>query len=156
MNFNATLPGQMIAFAIFVWFCMKYVWPPLIAAMKDRQKRIADGLQDADTAAKDLELAQEKAAEILREAKLQAAGLIEQANKRAAQLVDEAKDQARLEGDRLKQAAEGEIEQEVNRAKESLRTQVAGLAVIGAEKILGATVDQNAHNKMLDQLASEL
>jgi len=156
MNFNATLPGQAIAFAIFVWFCMKYVWPPLIAAMKDRQKKIADGLQDADMAAKDLELAQEKAAEILREAKLQAAGLIEQANKRAAQLVDEGKEHARLEGDRLKQAAEGEIEQEVNRAKESLRTQVAGLAVMGAEKILGATVDQKAHNKMLDQLASEL
>lgn len=156
MNINATILGQAISFAIFVGFCMKFVWPPLISAMRDRQNKIAAGLQDADTAAKDLELAKEKAAETLREAKSQAGELIEQANKRASQLIEEAKDQARDEGERLKAAAQSEIEQEVNRAKEVLRAQVAALSLAGAEKILGASLDQNAHGEMLDKLASEL
>lgn len=156
MNINATILGQMISFAIFVWFCMKFVWPPIISAMRERQEKIASGLQDADQAQKDLELAKEKAADTLREAKQQAASLIEQANKRAAQLVEEAKDQARAEGERLKDAAQAEIDQELNRAKESLRAQVATLSIAGAEKILSSSVDQNAHNAMLEQLASEL
>lgn len=156
MNINATIIGQAIAFAIFVWFCMKFVWPPLIAAMRERQEKIASGLQQADQAEKDLELAKEKAAETLREAKAHAAELIEQANKRASQLVEEAKDQARAEGDRLKAAAQGEVEQEINRAKEALRAQVSALSVSGAEKILGSSVDAEAHSKMLEQLASEL
>lgn len=156
MNINATILGQAISFAIFVGFCMKFVWPPLIGAMRDRQNKIAAGLQDADTAAKDLELAKEKAAETLREAKTQAGELIEQANKRASQLIEEAKDHARDEGERLKAAAQSEIEQEVNRAKEVLRAQVAALSLAGAEKILGASLDQNAHGEMLDKLASEL
>ena len=156
MNINATILGQMISFAIFVWFCMKFVWPPLITAMRERQEKIASGLQDADQAQKDLELAKEKAADTLREAKQQAASLIEQANKRAAQLVEEAKDQARAEGERLKDAAQAEIDQELNRAKENLRAQVATLSIAGAEKILSSSVDQNAHNAMLEQLASEL
>ena len=121
MNINMTLLGQMIAFAIFIWFCMKYVWPPLINAMQERQKKIAEGLQEADRAAKDLELAQKKATDLLREAKEQAAQLIDQANKRGNQLIEEAKDQARAEGDRLKTAAQADIEQEVQRAKETLR-----------------------------------
>ena len=156
MNINATILGQMNSFAIFVWFCMKFVWPPIISAMRERQEKIASGLQDADQAQKDLELAKEKAADTLREAKQQAASLIEQANKRAAQLVEEAKDQARAEGERLKDAAQAEIDQELNRAKESLRAQVATLSIAGAEKILSSSVDQNAHNAMLEQLASEL
>ena len=114
MNINATLIGQAIAFAIFVWFCMKFVWPPLIAAMREREEKIAGGLQQADQAEKDLELAKEKAMETLREAKAHAAELIEQANKRASQLVEEAKEQARAEGDRLKAAAQSEVEQEVS------------------------------------------
>ncbi len=156
MNINMTLLGQMISFAIFIWFCMKYVWPPLINAMQERQKKIAEGLQEADRAAKDLELAQKKATDLLREAKEQAAQLIEQANKRANQLVEEAKDQARAEGDRLKTAAQADIEQEVQRAKEALRAQVAALSLLGAEKILQSSVNQEAHGKMLEQLASEL
>ena len=156
MNINATLIGQAIAFAIFVWFCMKFVWPPLIAAMREREEKIAGGLQQADQAEKDLELAKEKAMETLREAKAHAAELIEQANKRASQLVEEAKEQARAEGDRLKAAAQSEVEQEVSRAKEALRAQVSVLSVAGAEKILGTSVDANAHSKMLDDLASEL
>jgi F-type H+-transporting ATPase subunit b len=146
----------MISFAIFVWFCMKYVWPPLINAMQERQKKIAEGLQEADRAAKDLELAQKKATDLLREAKEQAAQLIEQANKRANQLIEESKDQARAEGDRLKTAAQADIEQEVQRAKEALRAQVAALSLLGAEKILQTSVNQEAHGKMLEQLASEL
>lgn len=156
MNINMTLLGQMISFAIFVWFCMKYVWPPLINAMQERQKKIAEGLQEADRAAKDLELAQKKATDLLREAKEQAAQLIEQANKRANQLIEESKDQARVEGDRLKTAAQADIEQEVQRAKEVLRAQVAALSLLGAEKILQTSVNQEAHGKMLEQLASEL
>lgn len=156
MNINLTLLGQMISFAIFVWFCMKYVWPPLINAMQERQKKIAEGLQEADRAAKDLELAQKKATDLLREAKEQAAQLIEQANKRANQLIEESKDQARAEGDRLKTAAQADIEQEVQRAKEALRAQVAALSLLGAEKILQTSVNQEAHGKMLEQLASEL
>lgn len=156
MNINMTLLGQMIAFAIFIWFCMKYVWPPLINAMQERQKKIAEGLQEADRAAKDLELAQKKATDLLREAKEQAAQLIDQANKRGNQLIEEAKDQARAEGDRLKTAAQADIEQEVQRAKETLRAQIAALSLLGAEKILQSSVNQEAHGKMLEQLASEL
>ena len=135
---------------------MKYVWPPLINAMQERQKKIAEGLQEADRAAKDLELAQKKATDLLREAKEQAAQLIDQANKRANQLIEEAKDQARAEGDRLKTAAQADIEQEVQRAKETLRAQIAALSLLGAEKILQSSVNQEAHGKMLEQLASEL
>jgi len=156
MNINATILGQAISFAIFVWFCLKFVWPPLITAMRERQEKIAAGLQDADSAAKDLELAKDKSADILREAKKQAAELIEQANKRAGQLIDEAKDQAREEGDRVKEAAQSEIEQEVNRAKEVLRAKVSVLALAGAEKILNTSVDQSAHSNMLKQLSAEL
>lgn len=156
MDINATILGQVVAFSIFVWICMKFIWPPLIKAMHERQEKIANGLQAADQASKDLELAKEKAAETLREAKHQAAALIEQANKRANQLVEEAKDQARAEGERLKAAAQSEIEQELNRAKETLRAQVATLAIAGAEKILATSVDQSAHSKMLEQLAAEL
>jgi len=156
VNINMTLIGQMIAFGMFVAFCMKFVWPPLIAAMQERQKKIAEGLQEADRAARDLELAQQKAAEMMREAKEQAAQLIEQANRRASQLVEEAKDQARAEADRLKASAKSEIEQEVQRAKSALRSQVASLAVLGAEKILQSSVNQESHGKMLEQLAAEL
>ena len=156
MNINATILGQAISFAIFVWFCLKFVWPPLIAAMRERQEKIASGLQDADSAAKDLELAKEKSADILRDAKKQAVELIEQANKRAGQLIDEAKDQAREESDRVKEAAHSEIEQEINQAKEALRAKVSVLALAGAEKILNTTVDQGAHSEMLKQLSAEL
>lgn len=156
MNINLTLFGQLISFIIFVWFCKKYIWPPVIAAMQERQKQIADGLNAADRAGHDLQLAQEKAAEKLREAKEQASGIIDQANRRASQIVDEAKDQARVEGERLKEAAQAEIDQEYNRTREALRSRVAELAVSGAEKILQSTVDQSAHSQMLDKLAAEL
>ena len=156
MNINLTLIGQIIAFAVFVAFCMKFVWPPLITAMQERAKKIADGLDAANRAQRDLKLAQEKAGSQLREAKEQAAQIIEQANKRAGQIIDEAKESASQEGDRLKAAAQAEIDQEVNRAKETLRTQVSALAIAGASKILETSIDVEKHNELLNKLAEEL
>lgn len=156
MNINLTLIGQIITFAIFVAFCMKFVWPHLLGAMQEREKKIADGLDAANRAARDLELAQKEAASKLREAKEKAAEIIEQANKRANQIVDEAKETARTEGERIVAAAQGEIEQEANRAKEALRKQVSELAVAGAAKILGKSVDASAHDELLNTLAEEL
>ncbi|MGB1270818.1 MAG: F0F1 ATP synthase subunit B [Endozoicomonas sp.] len=156
MNLNATLIGQTIAFAVFVWFCMKYVWPPLAQALSDRQKKIADGLAAASKAEQDLELTQDKVGKLLREAKAQAQEIIDQANRRSNQIIDEAKEQARAEGERLKAAAAAEIEQETNRAREALRAQVATLAIAGAERILGERLDEAANSKLVDDLAAEL
>tara|TARA_R110002167_G_scaffold318114_12_gene523784 strand:- start:1023 stop:1493 length:471 start_codon:yes stop_codon:yes gene_type:complete len=156
VNLNYTLVGQMIFFAAFVLFCMKYVWPPIIGAMTEREKKIADGLAAADRASKDLELAQKKAGQSLTEAKAQAAELIEQANKRSSQIIDEAKQTARQEGERLITAAKAEIGQEKNRVIEELRKEVASIAIAGAEKILGSTVDASQHSEMLDKLAAEI
>ena len=156
MNINLTLIGQMLAFVAFVVFCMKYVWPPILAAMQAREEKIAEGLAAADRASHDLELAQEKATERLKEAKREAAGIIESANRRATQIVDEAKEAAVAEADRVKAAAQAEIEQETNRAREQLRGQVAALSLAGAEKVLGAAIDKDAHNDLVDKLADEL
>ena len=156
MNINLTMIGQLISFAVFVWFCYKFVWPPILAAMAEREQKIADGLQAATRAEKDLELAQEKATSQLGDAKAEAAGIVDSANKRAAQIIDEAKEQAREEADRVKKAAEAEVEQQISQAREQLRAQVAVLAVQGAEKILKAQVDANAHQQMLNDLAAEL
>ena len=156
MNLNATIIGQSIAFAVFVWFCLKYVWPPIIAALTERQKKIADGLEAADRAQRDLNLAQNKAADELREAKVKSAEIIDMANKRASQIVDEAKDKARDEGQRLIAAARAEIEMEVQRAREALRAQVAAIVIAGAEKILETSVDQAANEELVKKLASEL
>jgi F-type H+-transporting ATPase subunit b len=156
VNINATLIGQSLSFLVFVWFCMKFIWPVIRSAMEEREQKISEGLQAADRAGKDLELAQEKAGHQLREAKEQAAVIIEQANKRSAQIIDEAKDQARVEGDRLKEAAQADIEQEINRAKEQLRGQVGTLAIAGAEKILRQTIDPNAHQQLVSELAEQL
>ncbi|MCH2324730.1 MAG: F0F1 ATP synthase subunit B [Pseudomonadota bacterium] len=156
MNINATFLGQMIAMAFFLWFCSKYVWPLFVAILEERKKKIADGLEAAARAEKDLEIAQVKSNEQLKEAKAEAAAIIDQANKRAAQIVDEAKEQAREEGQRIIAGANAEIEQEVNRAKEALRAQVSAIAIAGAEKILEGSVDQAANEEMLNKLASEL
>ena len=156
MNINLTLFGQMVTFAIFVWFCMKFVWPVIISAMEERQQKISDGLDAADRAMRDLEAAQAKAIDQMKDAKKEAASIVDQASKRANQIVDEAKEQAVAEGDRLKLAAEAEIEQEVNRAKEELRASVAGLALAGAEKVLEASIDDKANRALVDDLASQL
>ena len=156
MNINLTLIGQMLAFVAFVLFCMKYVWPPILGAMQEREQKIADGLAAAEKAQQDLELAKEKSVERLREAKQEAAGIIDAANRRANQIVEEAKTAAIGEADRVKAAAQAEIEQERNRAREQLRGQVAALSVAGAERVLGASIDEKAHADMLDKLAAEL
>ena len=156
MNINLTLIGQSISFAFFVWFCMKFVWPAIMSMMAEREKKIADGLEAAERADKDLELAQKKATQQLRQAKEEAAAIIEQANKRANQIIDEAKEQAVVEGKRLKASAEAQIEQDVNRAREELRGKVAKLALAGAEKILGASIDEAANSELVNQLAADL
>lgn len=156
MNINLTLFGQLVSFLFFIWFCKKFVWTAIVNAMEERQKKIADGLDAADRASRDLELAQEKATEQLKEAKQEAAAILEQANKRANQIVDEAKEQAKAEGDRLKAAAQAELEQEVNRAKEDLRKQVSVLAIAGAEKILQSNIDEKVNRELVDSLAAQL
>lgn len=156
MNINLTLIGQTLTFFVFVMFCAKFVWPSLLSVMEEREMKIAEGLQAAERADKDLDLAQKKATEKLHEAKEQAALIVEQANKRATQIVDEAKEQASTESERIFTAAKAEIEQETNRAKEELRGKVAALAIAGAEKILGHTIDMKAHNQLVSKLAADL
>ena len=156
MNLNATLIGELIAFTVFVLFCMKYVWPPLNGAIEARQKKIEEGLAATDRAEKDLELAQQKAADQLKEAKAQAADIIEQAKKRATQIVDD--ETARGQEERQAIIAQGhsEVEAERNRAKEELRKQVATLAVVGAEKILEREINEAAHSDIVEKLVAQL
>ncbi|NVK25706.1 MAG: F0F1 ATP synthase subunit B [Gammaproteobacteria bacterium] len=156
MNLNATLIGELIAFTVFVWFCMKYVWPPLNGAIEERQNKIADGLAATERAEKDLELAQAKAAEQLKEAKAQAADIIEQAKKRATQIVDEETQKGHDEREKIIAQGAAEVEAERNRVKEDLRHQVSVLAVAGAEKIIGKEIDASAHSDILDKLVAEL
>ncbi len=156
MNITATLFGQTITFFLFVWFCMKLVWPPIMNALAERKKLIADGLAAGERGKHELELASKRAADNLRESKSSAAEVIAQAEKRAAQIVEEAKGVAKAEGDRLIVAAKAEIDQEATRARESLRESVAALAVAGAEKILRREVDAKAHADLLEAIKKEL
>lgn len=156
MNLNLTLIGQLIAFVMFAVFCMKYVWPPIVTAMAERQKRIAEGLDAADKAARDLEQAKSQIEDELKQARSQVTELLEQANKRSSQIVEEAQDRARAEADKIMASAQAQIAQEAAQAREALRADVARLAVAGAEKVLQATVDQDAHKKLLADLAEEL
>ena len=156
MNINATLFGQTIMFAMFVWFCMKFVWPPIMAALEARRKQIADGLAAAERGKHDLDLAAKRSADILREAKEKTAEIIAQGDKRASEIIEEAKVQAKLEGERILAAAKAEIDQEVFRAKEHLRTQVSAIALAGAGKILSREIDAKAHNDLLEKLVAEI
>ena len=156
MNFNATLIGQSITFFVFVWFCMKYVWPPIMHALAARKQQIADGLAAGERGKHEQELAQKRAAEVLHEAKRQAQEIIAKAEKRAAEIVDEAKNDAKTEGERILTAARAEIGQEVNRAKEGLRAQVVSIAIAGAGKVLEREIDANTHNDLLNKLAAQI
>jgi F-type H+-transporting ATPase subunit b len=156
VNINATLLGQAITFAILIWFTMKFVWPPLMAAMAERAKTIADGLAAAERGKHDLELAEKRAAEILRLGKEKASEIITASEKRASEIIEEAKSQAKTEGDRILVAAKADIDQEVFRAKEQLRTQVTAVALAGAGKILGREIDAKTHNDLLDKLVAEI
>ncbi len=156
MNINLTLFGQTIAFAVFVWFCMKFVWPPIMAALNERKEKIAQGLEAAERGMQQQEQAAAQVQEKLSEAKQQASDIINQAQKRANEIVEEAKGVAVTEGERIKAAAQSEIDKEVNRAKEQLRAQVSTLAIAGAEKVLSKEIDANTHRAALDELASQI
>lgn len=156
MNINLTLFGQAISFAIFVWFCVKYVWPPVLKALEDRESRIADGLAAAERGQQDLESAEQKAEEILQEGRDKAQEFVNQSQKRADEIVEQAKQTAADEGERLLLAARSQIDQERNRARESLRLEVAGLALSGAEQIMMREIDIAAHREVLDKLATEI
>ncbi len=156
MNFNATLIGQMITFAIFVWICMKYMWPPLIAALEERNARISEGLAAAQRGQKDLEEAQSKVADSLSDAKQQAQEIINQAQKRANEIVDEAKESARDEADKIKNAATADIDQQIHSAREQLRKEVSTIALAGAEQILKREVNADAHAAVLDELVTQI
>jgi len=156
VNLNATILGQAIAFVLFVLFCMKYVWPPIMAAIEKRQKEIADGIASAERAKKDLELAQVSAADHLKTAKAEAQALIEQANKRKSQIMDEAKAEAEHVRNKIMAQAQVEIEAECKRAREELRKQVAMLAIAGAKKIIERSVDEAANRDIVDKLVAEL
>ncbi|WP_391528241.1 F0F1 ATP synthase subunit B [Photorhabdus akhurstii] len=156
MNINATILGQAIAFVLFVMFCMKFVWPPIMAAIEKRQKEIADGLSSAERAKKDLDLAQANATDQMKKAKAEAQVIIEQANKQKAQILDDAKAEAEQERNRIVTQAQAEIDAERKRAREELRKQVAMLAIAGAEKIIERSVDEAANSDIVDKLVTEL
>ncbi len=156
MDINATLIGQAVWFGLFIWFTMKFVWPPLQRAVHDRQKQIADGLAAAERGRQELEQAAKRTEEILVEARQKARELLTQADKRAVQIIEEAKNAARTEGERLLTGAKAEIAQEVFRAKETLRAEVATLAVAGAEQILRREVDTKVHADLLTRIQGQL
>jgi F-type H+-transporting ATPase subunit b len=156
MDINATIIGQFITFAILIWFTMKYVWPPITKTIHDREKKIAAGLEAAERSKRELEMAEHKSISIVREAKQQASQIIEQANLHTAQLVEEAKGQAKLESQRIIDLAQGEIDREVTKAKEVLKTQLATLAITGAERIIQLNLDPSAHRDLLNKLAAEI
>ena len=156
MDINMTLIGQSIAMIVFVWFCMKFIWPPLLAAIEDRQQTIADGLAAADKGQESLEKATAEAESIIAEARKQATGILDQAHARANEIVADGKADGTKERERQLTAAKAEIEQEANRAREELRGQVSAVALSGAEKILRREIDAAEHDDILGKLAQEL
>jgi len=156
VNITATLIAQIIAFVALIWFVNKFLWGPMSTLMADRQKRIADGLSAAEKGKHELELAEKRATDALKEAKSQASEILVQAEKRGTEIIEEAKDKARQEGDRIITAANAEIEQEANRAKEEIRGKVAEISVAAAAKIIGREVDAKAHEKLIKDLATQI
>lgn len=156
MDINATIIGQLLTFAILVWFTMKFVWPPITKTMHDREKKIADGLQAAERSHRELEMAEHKAQTIIREAKQQANQIIEQANLHSAKLIEEAKSSAKLEGQRIVELAQGDIETQISQAKESLKAHLAKLAIYGAGKIIQRNLDTQVHQDLMNELAAEI
>ena len=156
MNINFTLISQALAFSTFIWFTVKFVWPPLLRAIEERQKTIADGLAAGERGRHDLELASQRSSEILKEAKQQASEIVLQAEKRASEIVEEAKNTAKAEGDRIIAGAKAEIDHEIFSAKEALRQHTVNLAVAGATKILRKEVDANVHAELLASIEEDL
>ena len=156
MDFNLTLIGQTIAMIAFVWFCMKYIWPPLMGAIEARHNEIAEGLAAAERGRSDLADAKTSAEKIIAAARDQARGIIDQANARANEIVDAAKTEGEDEKRRKLDSARAEIDVEVNRARDELRGQVAAIAIAGAEQILSREINADTHRDLLDRLASNL
>jgi len=156
MNINATLILQSIAMMIFVWFCMKFLWPPIIKAMDERRERIAEGLAASDRAEQELEAAKTEVDKQIREARERAGEIVDQASQRQGQILDQAREEASAERKRQVIAAEADIAQATNQAREELRAAVASLAVLGASKILEREVDPNTHRELLDRLIAEI
>ena len=156
MNINLTLFGQTVTFIVFVWFCLKFIWPHIIKAMEERKNQIAEGLAAGERGRHEKELAEQRAVEVIREAKEQAKEILAQAHKRGDEIVEEAKADGRTEGERMVRAAESEIQQQMNQAREQLRAEVVKLALQGAEQVLGSEVDERAHSEQLNRLAAQL
>lgn len=156
MNINLTLLAQALVFALFIWFTAKFVWPPIVRAMDDRRKKIADGLADAERSAKSLDEARQLAAKLQAEARSQAQSIVVDSERRGQSIVDEAKAQAKIEADRMVAAARAEAAQAMQQAKSALRDQVAALAVAGAEQILKREVDARTHAQLLNELKAKL
>ncbi|MFD2111124.1 F0F1 ATP synthase subunit B [Thiorhodococcus fuscus] len=156
MNINLTLFAQMVTFAVFVGFCMKYIWPPIVKALAERKAKIAEGLAAAERGHQEQALGEQRALDLMKEAKTQAADIVGQAQKRATDIVEEAKSDARVEGERLVAAAQAEIERETNRAREDLRERVASLAMLAAEKILQKEINVDTHRAIVDEFAKQL
>ena len=156
MDLNLTMIGQAIAMIVFVWFCMKFVWPLIIEVIEERQTTIADGLAAADKGSRALEEAEKERAVIVDEARGQAREIVDQANGRGTSIVDEARVIAESERERILASARAEVEQEVNRAREDLRGQVGSIAIAGAEKIIAKEIDASAHKELLDNLAAQI
>jgi F-type H+-transporting ATPase subunit b len=156
MNINLTLIGQLVSFVVFVWFTMKFVWTPIMSALEQRRKEIADGLAAAERGQHEQVLAEKRAVEQLHNAKQQAAEIINNAHKRANEIIEEAKTDAKAEGDRILTAAHAEVEQEVNRAKEALREKVAILVISGAEKVLQKEINADIHKDVVQSVAGQI
>ena len=156
MNINATLIGQSITFFLFIWFCKKFVWPPMVTAMQDRQKKIADGLAAAEQGQQAQELAEKDAAKVISDAKSQAADIIASAEKRGNNVIEEAKASAVSEKDRILDSAATEVEQNVFSAREELRGQVSSIAAAAASKIVSKEIDASAHADLIDDLVKQL
>ncbi|MGE0582603.1 MAG: F0F1 ATP synthase subunit B [Steroidobacteraceae bacterium] len=156
MNVNATFIGQMVVFAILLWFFYKFVVPPIAQAVTDRQKKIAEGLAAAERGQKDLDEAKSRADVVVREARERANQILDQANRRSNEMIDSAKQAAGTEGDRVLANARAEAANETSRARDALRREVGALAVAGASRLLGREIDAKAHAQLLDNLAEEI
>ena len=155
MNFNFTLIGQLLAFILFVWFCIRYVWPPMLQILEEREKEVADGLEAASRGKKELEDANAQREIIVDEAKKEAADLVSQAGQRANQMIEDAKSQAQEEAERIKTSAKADLDQAAKKAREEIRSEVATLVVAGAEKILGSEIDQEKNAEIIEEISKE-
>ena len=156
ININLTLFGQMISFVIFVLICMKYIWPPVMKAIEDRQSKIADGLAAADKATQDLSDAKDKVADMLSEAKFKASEIIEQANKRKSQIIDEARVEANKEREMIVSLGHAEVMSEKSKTEDDLRKKLSSLVISGTEKIIEKSIDENLHKEILDKIKADI